>query len=76
MHMSVGVDRGAVATTDQLAVMARALAADCADVVTAPDELLVAAVSDLEAVQRALDSARLALVGELDARGEPAPRVG
>ena len=66
-----------VTSTDQLvAVRARARGGQPRMCVTAPDEVLVSAVEDLEAVQRALDSARLALVGELDARSEPERRCG
>jgi hypothetical protein len=46
------------------------------DVVSADDRELVDAVRALEAAQRQLDAARLAVLGELDARGEPISRTG
>lgn len=42
----------------------------------APDEDLVGAVRSLEAAQRSLDAVRVALVAELDGRGEPLRRTG
>lgn len=47
-----------------------------ADVGLATDRELVDAVRAMEAAQRQLDAARLAVLGELDARGEPISRTG
>ena len=47
-----------------------------ADVGLAADDELVDAVRSMEAAQRQLDAARLAVLGELDARGEPITRTG
>jgi hypothetical protein len=46
------------------------------DVGLADDQVLVDAVRAMEAAQRRLDAMRLAVVGELDARGEPITRTG
>lgn len=47
-----------------------------ADVGLAADQELVDAVRAMEAARRQLDAARLAVLGELDARGEPIARTG
>jgi len=52
----------------ELAVTASVMADGLADVSVAPDEVLLAAVRDLEAARRSLDSAMLSLTGEIDAR--------
>jgi hypothetical protein len=46
------------------------------DVGSADDQELVDAVRAMEAAQRRLDAVRLAVLGELDARGEPITRTG
>ncbi|MFN7149255.1 MAG: DUF222 domain-containing protein, partial [Microthrixaceae bacterium] len=46
------------------------------DVGLTDDQGLVDAVRAMEAAQRQLDAARLAVLGELDARGEPITRTG
>jgi len=47
-----------------------------ADLRSADADDLVAALEDVESARRALDAFRLALLGELDARGEPLRRTG
>jgi len=52
------------------------LAVEFADARTTPDGVLLETVAGLEAAQRMLDSARLAALAELDARGVPLARSG
>jgi hypothetical protein len=61
---------------DRLRTAARELAEGCVDLRCEPDVLLVDTVRALEAAQKAVDSARVALVAELDARAEPLRRTG
>jgi hypothetical protein len=59
-----------------LTEVAGTAARSCTDLRTVSDDVLLAELDALEAAQRQLDSARLALIGELDARRASAPRTG
>jgi len=52
------------------------LAVEFADARTTPDAVLLETLSGLETAQRTLDSARLSVLAELDARGVPLARSG
>jgi len=59
-----------------LASQAGVLASSCQDLTASGDGSLVEAMCSVELAQRAVDAARVALLGELDARDEPVRRTG
>ncbi|MEX0768013.1 MAG: hypothetical protein WD029_06040, partial [Microthrixaceae bacterium] len=59
-----------------LALHAGVLAGSCQEITATADSDLVEAMRSVEVAQRAVDAARIALLGELDARDEPVRRTG